>query len=101
MTFLIEVHLETLLFWSLVFLSCVVSSFLGCVVLREATTYTTVRREMFGLFRSVLQTVLAVIIFRVYTTGFWWAGVFLTTAGTAVYWRAYMTFVSDQPTHAI
>lgn len=89
--------METILFWSLVLVSCIVSSFLGCVVLREATTYTTVRREYVGLVRSLLQTILAVIIFRVYTTSFWWAGVFLTAAGTAIYWRAYMHFANDQP----
>ncbi|KAM7540940.1 hypothetical protein Aperf_G00000032326 [Anoplocephala perfoliata] len=91
-------YLETFLFWSLVALSCVISSFLGCVVLREATTYTTVRREFFSLFRSIFQTVLAVIVFRVYTTNFWWTGVLLTAAGTAVYWRAYMTHVNENPT---
>lgn len=90
--------LETLLFWFLVFLSCVVSSFLGCLILREATTYTTVLIETFGLFRSLLQTILAVIIFRVYTTTFWWAGIFLTAAGTAIYWRAYMNLAPEQPT---
>ncbi|CDS40208.1 GDP fucose transporter [Echinococcus multilocularis] len=86
---------ETVLFWLLIVLSCITSSFVGTVVLREVTTYSMSHRELIGLVRSLLQTVLAVIIFRVYTTGFWWVGVLLTAAGTALYWRAYMIHVTD------
>ncbi|VDM33222.1 unnamed protein product [Hydatigera taeniaeformis] len=74
---------------------CVTSSFVGTVVLREATTHSTGRLELIGLVRSLLQTILAVVIFRVYTTGFWWVGVLLTAAGSAIYWRAYMIHVTD------
>ncbi|VDK37436.1 unnamed protein product [Taenia asiatica] len=78
-------------------LYCIASSFVGTVVLREATTHSTGRRELIGLLRSLLQTILAVIIFRVYTTGFWWVGVLLTAVGSAIYWRAYMIHVTDPP----
>ncbi|KAL5961872.1 GDP-fucose transporter 1, partial [Taenia solium] len=92
-----SLYLETILFWSLIALSCITSSFVGTVVLREATTLSTGRRELIGLLRSLLQTILAVIIFRVYTTGFWWVGVLLTAVGSAIYWRAYMIHVTDPP----
>uniref|UniRef100_A0A5K3FNP2 TPT domain-containing protein n=1 Tax=Mesocestoides corti TaxID=53468 RepID=A0A5K3FNP2_MESCO len=91
-------YLETLVFWLLVSLSCIASSIVGTVVLREVTTYSTSRRELIGLARSLLQTILSVIIFRVYTTAFWWVGVLLTATGTAIYWKAHMTNVTETST---
>lgn len=87
--------IETFVFYLLVILCCIVSSYLGIVVLQETTSTSTPRREMTGLLRALLQTVLAVLIFHVYTTVFWWAGVLITAAGSAIYWRAYMAHVTD------
>lgn len=45
--------------------------------------------ELFSIGRSLVQTVLAVVLFHVATTFVWWVGVCLIILGSAVYWLTH------------
>ncbi|KAL7061415.1 hypothetical protein AAHC03_0300 [Spirometra sp. Aus1] len=77
--------MDTVFFWSLLILGCFCAASVGNVVLEEIHSYPSFFREMLGLVRSVLQTIVGVLLFFVYTTKLWWFGVAIVVIGTATY----------------
>nr|VZI16599.1 unnamed protein product [Spirometra erinaceieuropaei] len=77
--------MDTVFFWSLLILGCFCAASVGNVVLEEIHSYPSFFREMLGLVRSVLQTIVGVLLFFVYTTKLWWFGVAIVVIGTAIY----------------